>query len=415
MTRYGLSFWLSRYPKSRVPAWPRFRGGGEGRGAGAALDIAIVGGGLTGCAVAYAFAAAGYATALFEAGRIGRAATGAGDGILSLEPWPAWRELEAALGRRDARLARDMYRLSALEFAAALRRLRVRCDLSAQRAATIAVGAETEKALERDFLARKDAGLEAAWLAGPRLAREIGAERGAGLFTTGAATFDPYRACLGLARAAAARGCEIFEMTPVSGVRRRADGIDLRLPSEVVAARTVVLATGAPAPFAPKLARHFRRMMMHHVVTPPLPAALRNAMGTRGSVVRLAGVPARRLRWTEDNRVIFSGGDHAPVPERSREHAVIQRTGQLMYELSLVYPAISGMPPELGWDTDLRETSDGIPFIGPHRAYPRHLFAVGADRAGAAGAWLAARLLVRQVSGAPEKGDELFGFGRLRG
>jgi glycine/D-amino acid oxidase-like deaminating enzyme len=290
--------------------------------------------------------------------------------------------------------------------------LKVRCGLAPERAATIAVGADAEKALERDSLARKDAGLEATWLGGARLRKEIGADRGAGLFTTGALTLDPYRACVGLARAAAGRGCEIFEMSPVGGVRRRADEIDLRLASGTATARVVILATGSPAPLAPKLARHVRPMMMHHVVTPPLPAALRKAMGARGTVVRLAGVPARRLRWT-DHRVLFSGGDHAPVPERARERAVVQRTGQLMYELSLVYPAISGVQPELGWDTALSETLDGLPFNGPHRAYPRHLFAVGADRAGAAGAWLAARLLVRHVTGALDKGDELFGFARV--
>ena len=414
MTRYGLSFWLSSYPKSRVPAWPHARARSASARAEAgsmAFDVVVVGGGLTGCAVAYAFAAAGFTTALFEAGRVGRGATGAGDGVLSLEPWPAWLDLEAALGRRDARLLRDTYRLSALDCAAVLKRLKIRCGLTPERAATIAVGADAEKALERDALARKDAGLEAAWL-GARLRKEIGADRGVGLFTTGALTLDPYRACVGLARAAEARGCEIFEMSPVRGVRRRADAVDLQIGSVTTTAQVIILATGSPALLAPKLARHVRPMMMHHVVTPPLPAALRKAMGARRSVVRLAGVPARRLRWTEDHRVIFSGGDHAPVPERARERAVVQRTGQLMYELSLVYPAISGVQPDVGWDAALSETFDGIPFIGPHRAYPRHLFAVGADRAGAAGAWLAARLLVRHITGAPEKGDELFGFWR---
>jgi gamma-glutamylputrescine oxidase len=289
----------------------------------------------------------------------------------------------------------------------------VRCDLAPQRAATIAVGADAERTLERDYLARKDAGIEAGWLSGARLRKEIGADRGAGLSTTGAFTLDPYRACLGLARAAAARGCEIFEMSPVSHLRRRRDAIELRAGAGTMTARIVVLATGTPGELAPKLARHVRPTMMHHVVTPPLPAALRKAMGAGGSVVRLAGVPARRLRWTDDHRAIFSGGDHAVVPAQSRERAVVQRTGQLMYELSLVYPAISGVQPELGWDAALRETADGMPIVGPHRAYPGHLFAVGADRAGAAGAWLAARLLLRQLAGAPERGDELFGFGRV--
>jgi glycine/D-amino acid oxidase-like deaminating enzyme len=407
MTRYGTSFWLAGFPRSKVPAWPRHRGD-------TAADVAIVGGGLTGCAAALAFASAGFESVLIESERVGRGATGAGDGILSLEPWPSWRELELALGRRDARLLRDLYRHAALDFAASIRRLKIRCGLEPQRSACVAVGTDAERMLERDWQARKDAGLDGTWLAGAKVRKEIGAERGTGLFTSGAFTFDPYRACVGLARAAAARGCEIVELAPVTRIRRAGSGVELQLPSGTIATRLAVLCTGAPpAGLVSKLTRHFRPSLMHHVVTPPLPPAVRKAMGTRGAVVRFAGTPARRLRWTDDHRVIFSGGDHQPVPARSRERAIIQRTGQLMYELSLVYPVVSGIQPEVGWDTALAETADGLPCIGPHRAYPHHLFALGADRAGAASAWLAAKLLVRHASAAPAKGDELFGFGRL--
>jgi gamma-glutamylputrescine oxidase len=408
MTRYGVSFWLAGFPRSKVPAWPRHKGE-------AAADVAIVGAGLTGCATALAFASAGFETLLVEAGRVGRAATGAGDGILALEPWPSWRDLEQALGRRDARPLRDAYRHAALDFAAALRRLGVRCDLESQRSATVAVGADAERMLARDWQARKDAGLDGAWLAGDRVRKEIGAERGTGLFTSGALTFDPYRACIGLARAAAAKGCTIVESSAVSKVRRTKDGVELRAGAGRVATRLVVFCTGAPPTgIASRLARHFRPTLMHHVATPPLPAALRRAMGARGAVVRFAGIPARRLRWTDDHRVVFSGGDHQPVATGARQRALVQRTGQLMYELSLVYPMVSGIQPDLGWDAALAETSDGLPCIGPHRAYPHHLFALGADRAGAASAWLAARLLVRHATAAPDKGDELFGFGRAR-
>ena len=52
MTKYGRSPWIDRFPKSRIPSYPRFRGPLD-------VDVAIVGGGLTGCATAYAFAAAG--------------------------------------------------------------------------------------------------------------------------------------------------------------------------------------------------------------------------------------------------------------------------------------------------------------------------------------------------------------------
>jgi glycine/D-amino acid oxidase-like deaminating enzyme len=53
--------------------------------------------------------------------------------------------------------------------------------------------------------------------------------------------------------------------------------------------------------------------------------------------------------------------------------------------------------------------------VGSHRNFPRHLFALGLGSAGIAGAWLAARILLRQYTGRPEPADEVFGFSRFLG
>ena len=50
-TRYGVSPWIDSFPDSRRPSFEQFRGDKT-------ADIVIVGGGLTGCATAYAMAAA---------------------------------------------------------------------------------------------------------------------------------------------------------------------------------------------------------------------------------------------------------------------------------------------------------------------------------------------------------------------
>ena len=55
---------------------------------------------------------------------------------------------------------------------------------------------------------------------------------------------------------------------------------------------------------------------------------------------------------------------------------------------------------------------DDLPFIGTHRNYPHHLFALGLGT-NLTAAFLASRILVRAVQGASEKSDEYFGFGRL--
>src|SRR5947207_4607969 len=98
MTRYGRSPWIDRVPKSRVPSYQRHRGHLD-------ADVVVIGGGLTGCATAYAFAAAGVKVVLVEAHQIGRAGTASSLGWISDDPGVAFVECEKAMGLRKTRLA----------------------------------------------------------------------------------------------------------------------------------------------------------------------------------------------------------------------------------------------------------------------------------------------------------------------
>src|SRR5262245_5957583 len=97
-TRYGRSPWIDRFPKSRIPSYPAHRGPIK-------VDAAIVGGGLTGCVTAYAFAAAGIKVALFEADALGRGASGASTGWIAADPGTSFVEVENLVGLRKARHA----------------------------------------------------------------------------------------------------------------------------------------------------------------------------------------------------------------------------------------------------------------------------------------------------------------------
>ena len=87
---------------------------------------------------------------------------------------------------------------------------------------------------------------------------------------------------------------------------------------------------------------------------------------------------------------------------------------QLMYELSVLHSAISGTMPEYAWDVAYSRTADGVPYFGPHRNYPHHLFAFGGGTGGIGLTFTAARILLRSYLGKPEKGDEPFSFTRIR-
>ena len=69
-----------------------------------------------------------------------------------------------------------------------------------------------------------------------------------------------------------------------------------------------------------------------------------------------AAEPPHDIRWVDDERLLVAGADGPSVADRLREKTIVQRTGQLMYELSTLYPDISGS----------RRRTGGTP-LRPHR------------------------------------------------
>ena len=59
-------------------------------------------------------------------------------------------------------------------------------------------------------------------------------------------------------------------------------------------------------------------------------------------------------------------------------------------------------------------TPDSLPYIGPHRRYPRHAYALGYGGNGMTFAWMAAQILLEQWKGIASSDHQLFSFNRLR-
>lgn len=403
-TRYGASPWIHQFPDSRRPDYPRAKGEID-------RDVVIIGGGLAGCAAAYACAAAGVRALVVEGGRVGQNAAGRSAGLLLPDPGPGFRELSQAYGLRAARAMFQSWRRASLDAAALLRRLGVRCGLSPQDALIVAPG-DDDKLLRRELEARTAGGADATWLTRRQLQAATALDGAGAIRMRDAFGLDPYRACLGLAAAAVARGAAVHERTPVRRVRVGRKDVEVVADGATIRARTVVVATGTATAEYRQLRRHFSDREAYLVLTEVMPAAVRKALGGRGATLADTRHPRHRIRFTEDGRILVAGADQAAAPDRKRDAVLVQRTGQLMYELLTMYPAISGLVPEYGWHLPYGETADGVPYIGPHRNFPRHFFALGAGGDSVTGAFIAARILVRHLQGAPDKSDAVFGWTR---
>jgi glycine/D-amino acid oxidase-like deaminating enzyme len=122
--------------------------------------------------------------------------------------------------------------------------------------------------------------------------------------------------------------------------------------------------------------------------------------------------PYHYARWTADHRLLFGGRDY-PARRKTGAASLRKRTRELTTDLIDLYPSARDLAPEYLWEGLFATTPDGLPYIGPHRRYPRHLFALGYGGNGMTFGFLAAEILDRMLRGVERPGDELFRFGRL--
>ena len=402
-TRYGPSPWIEEFPESRRPKFEPYRGEKE-------TDVVIVGGGLVGCATAYAVAAAGHRPIVLEATRLGQAAAGRGAGLLLPEPGPAFRDLLGRHGLRTTRLVFEAWRKGATDAMALIRRVGIKCDPMPVVSMLAAGGPDRD--LRREFDARAAAGIDGEWTEGRKRQALLRTDGDAAMRLREGIGLDPYRLCVGLARAAVAKRAHLFERSPVETITFERDGVEIRLKGGRIRAGRVVVATGTPGALFKPLQRHFQPRERYLVMTEPLDAPLRRLLPDAGTLVRFLTASSLRVRWTADHRLVLSGAEQDETNATQRASVLVQRTGQLMYELLVRYPSIAGLRPAFGWHASYAETADGLPYIGAHRNYPHHLFALGGSGESVTDAFLAARVIARAVAGTAEKSDQVLGWTR---
>ena len=402
--RVGHSYWLDVFRK-RVPRLPALRGRHQ-------ADIAIVGGGVTGCAAALLFARAGARVILVDARRIGRGSSAASTALVMQEPDVDFADLSERYGPAVARRIWASSRGAVASMRRTLAGLGV-ASLHGLPSLYYARDVKDAAALRHEASLRRRAGISATWIDRPRVHSLAGIDAAGAIVTRGNTQVDPYEACMALARGAQSAGAVLHERSPVRRIAGTRDGVTITLASGEISADWAVVATGYATPEFKPLAGRFRMFNTYVIATPRLPATERRAVGLGDVMVWDTGRPYHYLRWTPDHRLLFGGLDRPRLPNPIRPAALRALAAQLTDQLIELYPSLNGMRPEYTWEGLFATTLDGLPYVGRHRRYPRHLFALGYGGNGMTFGFLAAQALVRCVQGRSRPDDRLFGFHRL--
>jgi glycine/D-amino acid oxidase-like deaminating enzyme len=170
----------------------------------------------------------------------------------------------------------------------------------------------------------------------------------AGLLTRGGgALVDPARLAWGLRGAALEDGVRIFEGTSVTRMRRDGQDVLLETPAGRLRAARVVLASNAFRPLVRSIARYVIPVYDHVLVTEPLNAGQRAAIGWQGRQgLADSGNRFHYYRLTADDRILWGGYEavyhwaNGMRPELEESAAVFNL---LAHNFSETFPQLEGL------------------------------------------------------------------------
>lgn len=401
MVRSGTPLWLTQPPRR----YARLVGAHD-------TSIVVVGAGMTGALVAERLASAGVDVIVLEGARVGAGSTAASSALLMQEPDLGLAGLSRRYGGPASRRIWTLCREATHDLIARLADLEIACDLQPRDVVYYAGDSAGGRALRREFNLRIRAGGTDQWLEAPALRRLTGIQGSGAIVAHGGAQFDPYRACTGLIEAAAVAGAAIYERSGVRRIVAGRDAVRVYTSAGTVTADRVVIATGYATRHFRPLAGRFRMWRTYVAVTEAVSPEERDSIGPGDVMVWDTHRPYHYARWTADRRLLFGGADRRVRPGERRDYAFSAASAQLRQHFEAVWPGLSAIDTHFAWEGLFAVTPDSLPYIGAHRRYPRHWFALGYGGNGLTFASLAARLLLEEWLEGASADRELFAFSR---
>jgi glycine/D-amino acid oxidase-like deaminating enzyme len=369
---------------------------------------------MTGALLAHAFASAGISTTVLEGAVVGSGSTAASSALLLKEPDLELTQLTKRYGARASRRIWELGHQSVDQLVALVKRLHIRCDLKTRDAVYFATTAQAAERLRHEREQRERSGFDAEWLGPAQLRRLTGIAGHGAIRSKGSAQFDPYRACAGILRHASAAGAQVFERSAVRRIEQSHDGVRIRTRQGMLHAKRVVIATGYATPQFRPLAGRFRMYRTYVLATEPIRRVQRDDVGLSDVMVWDTERPYHYARWTPEHRLLLGGEDRLVKAGQRRRQQSTAATRDLRAYFEARLPALATVRTERAWEGLFAMTADSLPYIGPHRRYPRHWFALGYGGNGMTFGFLAARLLLERWQGLKSRDHALFEFARLR-
>ncbi len=358
------------------------------------VDVAIIGGGITGALAAEHLSARGLSVCVLDREKPGLGSTAASTAMLQWEIDTQLSELSLYYGFERAAA---IYRRSAIAvsgLAKLIHHLNIVCKYRSRSTLYLTGNSGGARELQQEIEMRHRAGLPGEYLSHPYLMTEFEIERDAGILSRGSAEVDPLLLTWGLLEAALRHGARLID---ASATKLHCEGRRVTVETEgkpVIEAGHVVLATGYSMPGIdmPKLHRATSSWALATV--PQNPAKL----WRERVLIWEDSHPYLYARTSADNRIIIGGEDDETVDPETRQAKTPEKIATLRQKLQLLWPHADTRI-DHAWAGTFGTTSDGLPLIGPVPDMPRVLAAYGYGGNGITFSFMAALMIGALVAG----------------
>jgi glycine/D-amino acid oxidase-like deaminating enzyme/nitrite reductase/ring-hydroxylating ferredoxin subunit len=384
------SYWIDSAPLPSFPALDQ----------DLSVDVAIVGGGITGTTAAYLFKHAGYRVALLERAQVAGAETGHTTAHLTCVTDLRLQSMSRIFGRDHTKAVWDAGAAAIDQIVTLINHEDIQCDFhwvpGFLHAPVATEGDRTKdiRRLRREAKLARDLGIAAEFVSGVRPLEAPGVR------FPRQAVFHPRKYLAALLRTIPGDGSHVFESTPVDRVE--ADPMTVHAGAHKVRCQYVVLATHTPLTGA----TGFLKALLFQTKLYLYSSYAIGARVLRGLVPEGCywdtGDPYDYIRvepQDDHDYVIYGGEDHKTGQETDTGAAF----ARLEHRLRKLVPAAEVTH---RWSGQVIETNDGLPFIG--ETAPKQFAATGFAGNGMTFGTLGAMMAVDAMLGRKNPWQDLF-------
>ena len=321
-------------------------------------DLAIIGGGYTGCSAALATAKKGLSVALIDQ-KIGYGGSGRNVGLVNAGLWLHPKKVEKILGVEEGvKLNNALANAPDLVFGL-INENEINC--SANRSGTLHC-AHSQKGLvdiELRFKQLSEKGAELELLDRNETQQRTGSSSFfSSLLNKKAGTINPLDYCQGLARAAHSQGASIYESTLATKIQSSNNHWMVETSQGSIKAKMLLIATNAyQQPITGIKSSEYTSVQYFQVATEPLPEKISKMILPNGEGCWDTASVMSSFRLDESNRFIIGGVgnlDHI---------ASIIHTKWAKRKMESLFPMLKNIPIKYSWHGRIAMTNSHIPKI----------------------------------------------------